>query len=172
MLAFKFLYFLLCLLNGVHIVLGSCAADFRKLTSLLFIHVRSCSCIPLTSASMTGPFASVSLSLPFHIPLPSSLLLTLVSTVFSHSLCYISCSQLHSLCLCLVPIFPLPPQPVLSVCKMIAAVELLPTPGALMKAVLRWKLGERGTNCTLCTEQRQRTCLYTPVLSDVEVFNL
>lgn len=44
----EFLCFLLCLLNGVDIVLGSCAADFRKLTSLLFIHVRSCSCIPFT----------------------------------------------------------------------------------------------------------------------------
>lgn len=64
-------------LNWVHIVLDSCAADFRKLTSLLLIHVRSRSCIPLASTSMTGSFASVSLYLLFHIPLfffhPSSL---------------------------------------------------------------------------------------------------
>lgn len=140
----KFLCFLLCLLKGVHIVLGSCAAAFRKLTSLLFIRVRSCSCIPLTSASMTGSSASASLSLLFHIPLPSSLLLTSASSVISPILCatflVLSPPQLHSQCLCLVPVFPLPLQPALSVCKMIAAVELLPTPGALMKAVLRWKL--------------------------------
>lgn len=144
MLAFKFLYFLLCLLNRVHIVLGSCAASGSW--PLCFLYMLEAAAAFLSHQLQWQALLPLSLCpslFTFHFPLPSSLLLTLVSSVFSHSLRYISCSQLHSLCLCLVPIFPLPPQPALSVCKMIAAVELLPTPGALMKAVLRWKLGEK-----------------------------
>lgn len=79
----------------------------------------------------------------FHFSLPSSLpWYHLFSPILFVSFLIPSCPQPHSLCLCLVPIFPsLPTQSALSVCKMIAALELLPTPGALMKAVLRWKQG-------------------------------
>lgn len=73
-LAPQFLCFLL--FNGISIVLRSCASNFRKLTSLLLIQVRSCSCIPLPSTSMTGfclycfirPFShSTSLCPPFYL---------------------------------------------------------------------------------------------------------
>lgn len=85
--------------SRVHVVPGSCAAEFRKLTSQLFIHVRSCSCIPPSSPSMTGPFsphssplcllALLSLVVSFysvHISLPFSLYAFLSLTV-SLSLC-------------------------------------------------------------------------------------
>lgn len=148
------------------------------MTFLPFIHVRSCSCIPLTSTSVTASFCLLLFVPPYphSTSLPSSL--TLVSSGFSYSFCHISLlssPQPQTLCLCLVPIFPLSLSPLLStgsVCKMIAAFELLPTPGALMKAALRWKQRGRGTNCTLCTKQQQRTCLSTPGLSNVEVYIL
>lgn len=73
----------------------------------------------------------------FHFCLyPFSLVFNLVFLILFYILLFSS-----RLCLCLVPVFPLtPPPPSLTrpVCKMIAAVELLPTPGALMKAILRW----------------------------------
>lgn len=117
--------------------------------------------------SMTGSFAFLRLRsllfFPPHIPDLSSLFLTLVIVVYF----LLFSSKLHTLCLCLVPIFPLQPSsplppncthPALSACKMIAAVEPLPTSGPLMKAALRWK--QRGTNCTLlCAEWQLRTRL-------------
>lgn len=116
--------------------------------------------IPLSLSSLLLTFSIICVSLfcSSHFSFPLSL------SAAAHSV-FVSCPYIPSSA---SP--PPPPQPALSVCKMIAAVELLPTPGALMKAVLRWKQGERGTNCTLCTEQRQRTCLSMAGLNHVEVF--
>lgn len=109
----------------------------------------------LSSLLLTFSIICVSLFCSSHFSFPLSL------SAAAHSV-FVSCPYIPSSA---SP--PPPPQPALSVCKMIAAVELLPTPGALMKAVLRWKQGERGTNCTLCTEQRQRTCLSMAGLNHV-----
>lgn len=108
---------LLVPLDKVRVVLGLCAADFRRLTSFTFIQVRSCSCILLPSTSVTGSFASASLSLLFHIPLFPSLLLTLVSSVFFFLFCvshFLFCLPFnHTLSVCVLSLYSLlsPPYP-------------------------------------------------------------
>lgn len=132
----------------------------------VFIHVRSCSCIPLTSASMTGLYLFVAPFFTFHFHLFSFFYLPYL-WYHVHFLVLLFLFIFFSLFLYLrlVPIHPSPPP----LCKMIA-VKLLPTPGTLMKAVLRWTQGERGTNCTLCTERQQWTCICALGWNDVNVF--
>lgn len=126
-LAPHFLCFLL--FNGVSIVLGSCATDFRKLTSLPLIQVRSCSChcIPFPSTSMTGfclcrfirPFShSTSLVPPPYLGIIYLILFVTYIVVFLLMFSLLSCT-----------LFARKKTPCLPDCKMIAAVELLPTQG-------------------------------------------
>lgn len=106
------IYLFLCFSVSLKICthcMDSGVTDFRKLTCLLIMHVRSCSCIPPTSASMTGFFA-----LPhyhsfftFHFCLyPFSLAFNSVFLILFKILLFSS-----RLCLCLVPVFPLTPPP-------------------------------------------------------------
>lgn len=121
----------------------------------------------LTSTSATGSFSPRPSF--FHIPLFSPHIY--ICCFFCHSLIHISSFSLpvrHTLCLSCPRIPSPPPSPLStrSVCKMIAAVGPLPTPGALTKAVLRWEHGGGEEEQTvLCTEQRTR--LYSVGLSRI-----
>lgn len=132
-----------------------------------FAHVRSCRCIPLTSTSVT----SLSIgSSTFHSFFPTFLSSFLPFDRFALFYCsnvffligFAPCSPYRSTS---------PTSFTLSACKMIATVKLLPTPEALMRVVLRWKRGERGTNCTLiCSTAAVGLC--SPGLSHVNLASI
>lgn len=124
--------------------------------SALFLQVRSCSRIPLPSASMTARAASPAL--------PSSHS-TFSSPVRPAHLGIVSSVRLflsHSAALCLPPPrkkrSPPPEEQVPAACKMIA-VGLLPSPGPLLKAFLGSKWVEGGTNCSVCWAGEENTLL-------------
>lgn len=124
--------------------------------SALSPQVRSCSRIPLPSASMTA--RSTSLALPSSHSAFSSPVRPAYHRIVSSVWLFLS----HSAALCLPPPPekrpPPPEEQVPAACKMIA-VGLLPSPGPLLKAFLGSKWLEGGTNCSVCWAGAKNTLL-------------